>query len=201
MTSDLHTFLRTRRSIRHFKNEPVPLSTVERILETATFAPSAHDKQPWRFVVISSPEAKELLAKIVTDKFRLDMSQAGADSETIQARVDRTIRRTDAAPIIVLLCRDTLRMDEQVDEAGRAAEKRMGEQSVALAGLQLLLAAHAEGLGGTWICWPLYAAQEICQAFDLPTEWEPQGMVFLGFPAEQPATPARSAVAEITRYL
>ena len=36
----------------------------------------------------------------------------------------------------------------------------MGTQSVALAGLQLLLAAHAEGLGGTWICWPLFAPDE-----------------------------------------
>jgi coenzyme F420-0:L-glutamate ligase/coenzyme F420-1:gamma-L-glutamate ligase len=76
----------------------------------------------------------------------------------------------------------------------------MGTQSVALAGLQLLLAAHAEGLGGTWICWPLFAPEETRRALDLPSEWEPQGMIFLGYPAEQPEIPRRKAIEEVVRF-
>jgi nitroreductase len=49
-----------------------------------------------------------------------------------------------------------------------------------------LLAAHAEGLGGNWICWPLYAQEATCTALELPETWEPQAMYFLGYPDEIP---------------
>ena len=62
----------------------------------------------------------------------------------------------------------------------------MAVQSVALAGLQLMLAAHAEGLGGNWICWPLYAQEAARDALNLPETWEPQGMFFLGYADEEP---------------
>ena len=61
----------------------------------------------------------------------------------------------------------------------------MGTQSVALAGLQLLLAAHAAGLGANWICWPLYAQEDTRKALDLPETWEPQAMIFLGWTDEE----------------
>jgi nitroreductase len=80
-------------------------------------------------------------------------------------------------------------------------EALMGTQSVALAGLQILLGAHAEGLGGTWICWPLFAPAETRIALGLSTEWEPQGMLFLGYPFEQPETPIRPPLEEITLWL
>ncbi|MEW5941732.1 MAG: nitroreductase family protein, partial [Chloroflexota bacterium] len=51
--NELHAFLRTRRSIRRFKPDPVPGEVVSRILATATYAPSAHNLQPWRFIVIN----------------------------------------------------------------------------------------------------------------------------------------------------
>ena len=73
-------------------------------------------------------------------------------------------------------------------------------KSVALAGLQLLLAAHAEGLGGTWICWPLFAPEETRQSLDLPSVWEPQGMIFLGYPAEEPEIPGRNTLESSVLY-
>jgi len=201
MTSDLHEFLRTRRSIRCFHPDPVPAALIERILETATYAPSAHDKQPWRFVVVTTAEARFKLAQAVTDKFRLDMTRAGTPQKEIQERIDRTTRRTNEAPVIVILCRDVTRVNPQPDSITQQAEVIMARQSVAAAGLQLLLAAHAEGLGGTWICWPLFAPAEITSALDLSPDWEPQGMVFLGSPGENPATPERTPIQEIVKYL
>ncbi len=201
MTSDLHQFLRTRRSIRHFQPDSIPDATVKRILETATYAPSAHDKQPWRFVVITSTEARSTLAQAVTDKFNQDMAKAEAPEKEIHERIERTIRRINEAPIIVILCRDITQVNIQPDETARQAEVAMSRQSVAVAGLQLLLAAHAEGLGGTWICWPLFAPAEIGTALDLSPNWEPEGMVFLGVPKEHPNTPERKPVREIVKYL
>jgi coenzyme F420-0:L-glutamate ligase/coenzyme F420-1:gamma-L-glutamate ligase len=77
----------------------------------------------------------------------------------------------------------------------------MSTQSVTLAGLQLLLAGAVEGLGGSWICRPLFAPDETRQALELASNWEPQGMVSLGYPAEASKIPARLSLQEVTQYL
>jgi coenzyme F420-0:L-glutamate ligase / coenzyme F420-1:gamma-L-glutamate ligase len=198
---DLHAFLRSRRSIRRFKSDPVPLDCIQRIMETGIYAPSAHNLQPWRFAVITSAAAKERLAETITARYRQDMVADGVSEAYIQARVNRTIRRTTQAPVIVVLCRDTTRVKLQPDPLLLQKEAMMGTQSVALAGLQLLLAAHAEGLGGTWICWPLYTPDETRNALGLAQEWEPQGMLFLGYPDETPEKAERISSQEVTRFL
>jgi coenzyme F420-0:L-glutamate ligase/coenzyme F420-1:gamma-L-glutamate ligase len=179
---DLHTFLRTRRSIRRFKPDPVPDSVIESILTTASFAPSAHNRQPWRFVVLSEPLIKTQLGEAITSKMRVDMQAEGADQSDIKKRVALSLRRMDEAPLVIILCRDVNAVRSDTPE-----EAAMGIQSTALAGLQLLLAAHAEGLGGNWICWPLYAQEATRTALDLPETWEPQALYFLGYPDETPA--------------
>ncbi len=201
MTIDLQKFLRTRRSIRHFRLEPVPESILKQILETATYAPSAHDKQPWRFVVLTTSEAKSRLAKAITGKFLLDMTKDGISTDKIRDRLEQTIRRINEAPVIIILCRDITQINFQPNAPSQQAEETMGVQSVAVAGLQLLLSAHAEGLGATWICWPLFAAEELSKALDLPSDWKPQGMVFLGYPDEEPSPSSRKPIQEIVRYL
>ncbi len=200
LTADLHDFLRTRRSIRRFKPDPVPAAVIERILETATYTPSAHNKQPWRFAVVTDLSAKTRLAEAIRARFRADMTADGAPEDDIADRIARTIRRTREAPLIIVLCRDVTQVRPQPDILRQQAEAIMGVQSVAIAGLQLLLAAHAEGLGATWICWPLFAPQETRAALDLPSDWEPQGMVFLGYSAEEPPIPARKPLSEITLF-
>jgi len=169
-------FLRSRRSIRRFKPDPIPDAVIERILTTATYAPSAHNLQPWRFVVIKNLKLKPRLAKALTDKMRLDMQAESAAEADIKKRIADSQRRIDEAPVIILLCRDVTDV-----RAGTPEENIMNIQSTALAGLQLLLAAHAEGLGANWICWPLYAPEEIKSVLNLPKEWEPQAMIIVGY--------------------
>ncbi len=179
---DLHTFLRTRRSIRRFKPDHVPDSVIESILYTATFAPSAHNRQPWRFAVVTNPAVKTRLGEAITSKMRADMQAEGTNEADIEKRATLSLRRMDEAPLVIVLCRD--KTDVRVETPEEAV---MGIQSTALAGLQLLLAAHAEGLGSNWICWALYAQEATRSALELPETWEPQAMYFLGYPAETPA--------------
>lgn len=179
--NNFQTFLRTRRSIRRFKPDPVPAPVIERILESATYAPSAHNLQPWRFAIVESDSAKEDLGRALTDKMQIDMKLDMAPQEEIDKRVKISLRRISEAPVIIMLCRDTTAIRKEEPE-----EQTMAVQSTALAGLQLMLAAHAEGLGGNWICWPLYAQGEAHQALNLPDSWEPQGMFFVGFADENP---------------
>ncbi len=61
---DLFEFLLTRRSIRHFKPEPVPDDVLLKVLDLARYAPSAGNRQPWVFVVVKDPEVKDKLASL-----------------------------------------------------------------------------------------------------------------------------------------
>ena len=202
MTKDeLHAFLRSRRSIRRFKPELVPPDCLQRILETGIYAPSAHNLQPSRFAVITTASAKLHLAEAITTRFRKDMTVEGIPELDIQARVERTVRRAVQAPVIIVLCQDTTKVKPQSDILLQQKEALMGTQSVALAGLELLLAAHAEGLGGTWICWPLFAQDETRHALDLPVEWDPQGLLFLGYPDETPEIPEKNSLQEVVRFI
>jgi coenzyme F420-0:L-glutamate ligase/coenzyme F420-1:gamma-L-glutamate ligase len=189
---DYHDFLRTRRSIRRFKTDPVPDSVIQRILTTATFAPSAHDQQPWRFCVVTDKFVKTRLGGALTSQMRADMQAEGIDESDIENRVSLSLRRMDETPAVIVLCRDTTAVRTDAPE-----EVIMGIHSTALAGLQLLLAAHAEGLGGCWICWPLYAQSPTRAALELPETWDPQAMFFIGYPDEAPEANERKGLSEI----
>jgi nitroreductase len=100
----------------------------------------------------------------------------------------------DEAPLVIVLCRDKTEVRADTPE-----ETIMGIQSTALAGLQLMLAAHAEGLGSNWICWSLYAKEATRSALELPETWEPQAMYFLGYPVETPEPQSRKSLKEIVK--
>lgn len=198
---DLHNFLRTRRSIRRFKPEPVPDPVIQNILTTATFAPSAHNRQPWRFVVLSDLAVREKLAIAMAVDFKHDLTRDGLSPEKIQLQIKRSRERITSAPVAILLCLDMSGMDKYPDKKRSTAEYMMAVQSVAAAGLQLLLAAHAEGLGGVWACWPLFAQEPIQRILNLPEPWEPQGMFFVGYPVEIPNARERKEIGGISLFL
>jgi F420 biosynthesis protein FbiB-like protein len=192
----LNTLLRTRRSIRQFTGAAIPAELVRELIETAAHAPSAHGLQPWRFAIIESQTAREALGQALTNQIRLDMRAQKAPESEIETRVQRSLRRMVTAPVIVLLCRDTSAVRARAPE-----EDLMGIQSVAMAGLQFMLAAHAHGLGANWICWPLYAQAATVRALGLPDTWEPQGMIFLGHPAEEPGEKRLKTPCELIQNL
>jgi nitroreductase len=91
-------------------------------------------------------------------------------------------------------------MDVYPDATRQYAERMMAIQSVAASALQLLLAAHAEGLGGVWTCGPLFAQETIQKTLELSTAWEPQGMLFIGYPGENPQPRERKALEDICLF-
>lgn len=194
--SAMQEFLRTRRSIRRFNSDPVPPELLREILATACFAPSAHGMQPWRFVIVENPNAREALGQALTDQMRRDMQAEAAPAAEITQRVNRSHQRLAEAPTILLLCRDVEALRVHAPQ-----EDLMAIQSVAMAGLQLMLAAHAHGLGANWICWPLYAQAATQKALGLPETWQPQGMIFLGHPAETPKEKVLKPLFELTKTI
>ena len=113
--------------------------------------------------------------------FEHDLACDGLPPEKIQAQLKRSKERITSAPLAILLCLDMSEMDSYPDEKRSNAEYMMAVQSVAAAGLQLLLAVHAEGLGAVWACWPLFAQETIQRTLNLSETWQPQAMLFVGY--------------------
>ena len=133
--------------------------------------------------------------------FERDLIRDGLSAEKIQAQIKRSKERITAAPSAILLCLDMSDMDSYPDEKRNKAEYIMAVQSVAAAGLQLLLAAHAEGLGGVWACWPLFAQETIQKTLKLPASWESQGMFFVGYYEVTPEARERKPIQDIAVFL
>ncbi len=197
---DLHDFLRSRRSIRRFNPGPVPEAVIKKIITTATFAASAHNRQPWRFVVMTDASTKSHLAEAMSLEYRRDLEHDNLPAVEIQARIENSRLRIISSPVVILLCMDMSEMDVYPDARRAEAEKIMAIQSTANAGMQMLLAVHAEGLGGVWTCAPLFTPEVIRTTLNLPKTWEPQGMFFIGDPAETPKPRERKSFQEILRF-
>jgi len=198
---DLHGWLRSRRSVRRFREDPVPAETVTRILETATWAPNAHNRQPWRFVQLSSLESREALAGAMGAEFRKTLQAEGMTADEISAQLERSRTRILEAPEAILLCLDIDVLDKYEDHARTQGEYLMGVQSVALAGGQLLLAAHAECLAGVWICAPLFVPAEVSGVLGLLKSWQAQGLILLGYPVKVPEERPRNTILDVTKVV
>ncbi len=163
----------------------MPVELVECLLDAARQAPSAHDRQPWRFAVLSIDSAKQDLAGQLGAALRAARLRDGDDADDVEADVSQSYQRITSAPVVVVVCLTMEAMDAYPDEARSNAEYVMAVQSVAMAGQNLLLAAHAEGLAAGWLCAPLFAPDAVHSALELPQTWEPQGLILLGYADEQ----------------
>jgi F420 biosynthesis protein FbiB-like protein len=177
-------FLQSRRSIRRYRPDRVPQDSIEQILTAATWAPSAHNRQPWRFAIITQAVAKHKLAAAMGAKLRADLSADGLPPALIEKDAARSYQRITNAPLLILLCLTMADMDSYPDEQRQQNEWLMAVQSTALAGQNLLLAAHDLGLGACWMCAPLFSPAVVRQTLDLPTDWQPQALITVGYPAE-----------------
>jgi F420 biosynthesis protein FbiB-like protein len=184
LTDFIH-LARSRRAIRRYTDEPVPPELLNKLLETATWAPSAHNRQPWRFAVLEAPASKETLARAMGQRLRADRTADGDPAEAIEQDIARSFARITEAAVLVVVCLSLADMDSYPDARRSQAERTMAVQSVAMASQTLWLAAHAAGLGACWLCAPLFVPELVAQTLALPPDWEPQGLLTLAWPAEE----------------
>ena len=156
----------------------------QRILTAATWAPSAHNRQPWRFCVIESQSAKLALSEAMAARWRRDLAGDSADPDFIERRVSISHARITGAAALVVTAVSMEEMDFYPDPVRAEAEWLMAVQSTALACQNLLLTAHHYGLGGCWMCAPLFVPDTVRGILNLPETWHPQALITLGYPAE-----------------
>ncbi|HLA43238.1 MAG TPA: nitroreductase family protein [Aggregatilineales bacterium] len=192
--------IRTRRSIRRYDDRPVPHELLAELLELAKWSPSAHNRQPWRFAVVSSADTQHRLAVAMGNRLRHDLSADGVPPEVIENDANRSYTRITGAATLICLCLSMEDMDTYPDEKRNRNEYLMAVQSTAMAGQNLLLAAHHAGLGACWMCAPLFCPEVVREALQLPKDWEPQALITLGYPAEERHRERRS-IEEMVLWL
>ena len=172
--------IRTRRSVRHYKPDPVPPELLSEVLELAQWAPSAMNRQPWHFVVIEGaargPVAAECGKSFGAIEERLKASFA--ERPDMVERVRAFFRTLGGAPTLILAyC--TAKPPHESDL-----------ESVAAAIQNLLLAAWARGLGTCWMGGPAYREAEINALCGMEGA-KLVAVIPIGYPDETPKPPPR----------
>jgi len=118
---DIYELIRFRKSVRSFEDKDVPDEVVTRLLEAARTAPSAGNRQEWRFVVVRDSETRKKLAAAAKDQ-----------------------KFVGEAPVVLACCAET-------DDYTMACGQLSYPIDVAIAIDHITLCAAAEGLGTCWI--------------------------------------------------
>jgi nitroreductase len=156
----------TRRSIRKFKADIISEDTISELLKAAMCAPSAHNKQPWHFIVITDREILDIIPEFHPYASMLHEATAA-----------------------ILVCGDTHdATDFWVQDCSAATQN-------------ILLAAHAKGLGAVWLA--VYPRedriQELKNILDLPANITPLSLIALGYPDEKKNPSNRFNISRIHR--
>jgi nitroreductase len=185
---DFFEVVHTQRAARTFLPDDVDDATVARILTAATHAPSAENSQPFVFVVVRDPAARAAIGELTARLWQSGAAELEADrlSPGFWRDVDRgAMGGVAAAPVLVVVCGDT-----------RLTYPQSMGASVFPAVQNLLLAAHALGLGSTLTTLPVVGGDELGALLDLPPEVVPVAVVPLGHLPAPLGPPRRRPISE-----
>jgi F420 biosynthesis protein FbiB-like protein len=174
--------IKTRRSVKQkFIDKPVPDGVLNQIIESATWAPSAHNSQPWSFVIIRDKSTKRKLAENMAVVWGRDLQLESKSENEHTTQTSSSIERISNAPVVLVVCLRTEHLRQYIGGRKYQCEHTMAIQSVAAAIQNLLLAAHALNIGSCWMCAPLFCQETVRETLGIPEHVEPQALVLLGY--------------------
>ncbi len=159
--------IRTRRTIRKFKSEPVPDDTVEKILEAGRWAPTGSNLQPWRFVVVKNRAILDMIRKISPGYL-------------------------GATPMAIVICSDKA---TAYAKGGKLGRDYLTIADCSMAAENMLLAAHALGLGACPV--KSFSTPAVKEILELPDGIEPELILMVGYPDETPTDPPKHPLEKI----
>jgi len=209
---DMAAHLASRRSVREFTAAPVERATIERVVGAAMTAPSATNRQPWRFVVVTAGLARARIVDAVKARTEaIDRAiRVGPHAAEWGAYGDFFWQPLASAPVIII---PAVRahpdlVAQYLRSAGADPERfelpsAMAPERCALgaAVMAFLLQAHAEGLGAAWMAGPMVARAEVEAACAIAPPWQMVGAIALGHAATVPAAPPRRAPEHVVRWI
>ncbi len=189
---DLYEAMSTLRAVRRLRPDPVPDDVVERVLQAACWAPTGGNMQPWRVIVVRSPERKAALQEIyepewvryaAANRTRLEQAGSGADVDKVHRTLvagDYLAAHLAEAPIILMFCANPKLM--AITDAKLDRISMVGGGSVYTAVQNTMLACRAEGLGCTLTTLHCLQEPEVQEALEIPEGWATLAMVPIGYP-------------------
>ncbi|HEX3861184.1 MAG TPA: 5,6-dimethylbenzimidazole synthase [Stellaceae bacterium] len=181
--AQLVELFRWRRDVRHFRPEPLPDGTLERLLEIADLAPSVGLSQPWRFVIVDDPRRRAAV--------RANFATCNAQALSRQ-HVDRTahyaqlkLAGLDEAPCHLAVFAEP--EPRQGHGLGRDTMPETTAYSAVMAVHTLWLAARAVKLGVGWVS--ILDPKAITAALEMPADWTFIGYFCVGYPLAEDDIP------------
>jgi nitroreductase len=202
--------MRSRRSIRRFRAEAPSREDLRAVLEAATTAPSASNRQPWRFVVVRDRDAIDRMAEAVRTAVARLTEAVDSRVETAFAGYAAHFSVFSTAPAVVLVGWRSTRLlssmlsEEASDEDRRRIdelERRDGVVGASMAAQNLLLAAHERGLGAVFMTGALLAEPELREVLEIDDRHGILGLVPIGYPDESPTAPPRKPFTRVVRWI
>jgi nitroreductase len=163
---DVLEAIRSRRSVRAFKNKNVSSEDVAMLIDSAHWAPSAGNIQPWEFVIIRKKDVKKQLA----------------DAALSQSFIAK-------APVLVVVCANENRSSQGYGVRGKTL---YCIQDTAAAIQNIHLAAFSLGLGTCWV--GAFSEEEVAKVLKLPHGIRPVAIVPVGYALGPPERPERKPV-------
>jgi len=189
-SADLFAVAARQRAHRAFTTDDVSDEVVTRLLETATRAPSAENRQPWVFIVVRDPATREQIGALTAKAWELGGRQhsEGRLEPALLADVDQgALGGVATAPVLIVVAGDTDATPATVIAA-----------SIFPAAQNLMLAATALGLGSALTTLPTVFGHELRTLLALPDHVVPMAVIPVGHPARRLGPNRRRAVAEST---
>lgn len=190
---DFYEVVEKRRSVRRFMDDKVSQNVLDRILEAGRWAPSGANLQPWRFIVITSPEVKTRIADTCTEYSKEVWKNFTAETAKFLSSRGGTWNKSNmkTVPILIAVCYEVT--DEPTSEIALA--------STWAAIQNILLAATNENLATciyTHAC--LEEEKNLKKILAIPNSYHVAAIIQLGYPKEIPPTPPRKRLDEIVCY-
>lgn len=187
-----------RRSIRKYKNTPIPRPFIEEILQAGILAPSSKNRQPWKFTVVSGSSKSDMLKAMEQGLDRESRTPLLPGCRQHLGGARKTLEIMRQAPVTIFITNPLgLNLSEPLTEEDRIFEI-CNAQSVGAAIENMTLTAAGLGLGSLWICDIFFALEEL-QAW-----LNPQGILFaalsLGYPKEAPSARPRKPFSDVVEW-
>ena len=179
----LHDLLVWRRDIRHFRTDPLPPGTLERLIGIACLAPSVGLSQPWRFVIVDDAARRAA----VRDNFSACNAEALASYAGDRAQHYATLKLEGLREAPGHLAVFAERATTVGHGVGRRTMPEMADYSVVAAISTLWLADRAEGIGVGWVS--IVDPAKIAATLDVPADWRLIGYFCIGYPQTESDSP------------
>lgn len=196
---DAFNAILARRSIRRFFDKEIPIEIMEQILASAVQAPSAKNRQPWKFTVITNKE-KSAMIKAMREGITNEKNHAGLLPNSLQfiSGAEHTMKIMEQAPITVFV----FNTEENHLWNETSIENKFFDmaniQSIGAAIENMLLTATALGIGSLWICDIYFAYREICQWLNESNQLI--AAISFGYPDESPNARPRKTLHDIVEW-